>query len=86
MYRFICSGFAKSGTAPLPMVCWWAIQACQAAAVAFSFAGTAVFLTSALLSAFAAAPLRPRVSRPQAGAVAMPSVSGIWFGTALNAA
>ena len=57
---------------------------CQAAAVAFWSAGTAVFWASVLFSAAAAAPVRPRVSRPQDGAVAMPSVSGTWFGTALK--
>ena len=51
--------------------------------MACSSAGTAVFRRPPV-SAVAAAPVWPRVSRPQAGAVAMPSVSGTWFGTALN--
>src|SRR6201992_1496967 len=70
--------------APLPLVCCLASQACQVAAVVFSLAGTAGLVASALFSALAAAPVSPRVSRPQAGGVVMASVSGIWFGTALN--
>ena len=41
-------------------------------------------VASDLASAARAWPLVPSVSRPQAGGVVMPSVSGIWFGTALK--
>src|SRR5262249_36757248 len=71
--------------APLPVVCCLAIHACHVAATDCSAAGIAgAAATVAVGVALPHGEACPRVSSPQVGAVATPSVSGTWFGTAVK--
>ena len=69
----------------MPVVCCDFSHVAHCAAIDRMFAGTAVFRVSALFSAVAAAPVRPRVSRPQAGAAAAALNASVAQSTAVPA-